>query len=251
MPRARANAVDKRRLILDAAITVFARQGFHHCRVSDVADEAGVAYGLVYHYFDSKEQILNELFLERWQIMLDAIAEIDRLEDVPARDKLYMVASFIIDSYRHEPDLMKVIIVEVTRAANSFGRLHLDTIRDAYSGIAKIVEPARAEGAFKPAISSDRAAPVRLDLRPPPPGRGGLRAGEGPRGGHHLRWPRVLGARRARRVWLNQARMENDLVKRLVWSGLLAGVGALTTIVANRIATTIWVKVFDEDPPDY
>ena len=45
--------------------------------------------------------------------------------------------------------------------------------------------------------------------------------------------------------------MENDLVKRLVWSGLLAGVGALTTIVANRIATAIWVRVFHEDPPDY
>ncbi len=45
--------------------------------------------------------------------------------------------------------------------------------------------------------------------------------------------------------------MENDLVKRLVWSGLLAGVGALTTIVANRIATAIWVRMFHEDPPDY
>src|SRR3712207_8076513 len=53
---------------------------------------------------------------------------IDR-KDVPARDKLYMVASFIIDSYHHEPDLMKVIIVEVTRAANTFGREHLAKIR--------------------------------------------------------------------------------------------------------------------------
>ena len=44
--------------------------------------------------------------------------------------------------------------------------------------------------------------------------------------------------------------MQNDLVKRLVWSGLLAGVGALTTIVANRLATVIWVKLFDEDPPE-
>ena len=66
-----ANGVDKRRLILDAAIRVFARKGFHHCRVSDVADEAGVAYGLVYHYFSSKEEILNTLFLERWQLLLD------------------------------------------------------------------------------------------------------------------------------------------------------------------------------------
>jgi AcrR family transcriptional regulator len=151
-------SVDKRRLILDAAIRVFARQGFHACRVSDIADEAGVAYGLVYHYFGSKEEILNTLFTERWQVMLDAIAEIDAKQDVPARDKLYMVASFIIDSYRYDPDLMKVIIVEVTRAANSFGRAHLDTIREAYDGIAKIVEDARTEGSFKPEISSQWAA---------------------------------------------------------------------------------------------
>ncbi len=154
----RAGAADKRRMILDAAVTVFARQGFHHCRVSDVADEAGVAYGLVYHYFDSKEQILNELFLERWQIMLDAIAAIDRRHELPVRDKLYMVASFIIDSYRHEPDLMKVIIVEVTRAANSFGRLHLEKIKEAYDGIAGIVEGARRDGSFKADISSQFAA---------------------------------------------------------------------------------------------
>jgi hypothetical protein len=44
--------------------------------------------------------------------------------------------------------------------------------------------------------------------------------------------------------------MSNDLTKRLVWSGLLAGVGALTTIIANRIATAIWVRIFDEDPPE-
>src|SRR5687767_13047605 len=157
-PEPRAAAVDKRRLILDAGIRVFARQGLHACRVSDVADEAGVAYGLVYHYFDSKEEILNTLFAERWQIMLDAIVEIDEKQEVPARDKLYMVASFIIDSYRHEPDLMKVIIVEVTRAANSFGRVHLDKIREAYSKIASIVEKAQRTGAFKDEISADFAA---------------------------------------------------------------------------------------------
>jgi AcrR family transcriptional regulator len=151
------SAPDKRRMILDAAVRVFARQGFHHCRVSDVADEAGVAYGLVYHYFNSKEEILNTLFLERWQIMLDAIAEIDSRE-LPAREKLYAVASFIIDSYRHDPDLMKVIIVEVTRAANSFGALHLAEIRKAYEGIAAIVEAAREEGSFKSGIPAEFAA---------------------------------------------------------------------------------------------
>jgi hypothetical protein len=43
--------------------------------------------------------------------------------------------------------------------------------------------------------------------------------------------------------------MENDMVKRLMWSGLLAGVGALVSIVANRLAAEIWVRVFKEDPP--
>jgi TetR/AcrR family fatty acid metabolism transcriptional regulator len=154
---AKQGAVDKRRLILDAAVRVFARRGFHHCRVSDVADEAGVAYGLVYHYFRSKDEILNTLFLERWQVMLDAIAEIDS-RDLPAREKLYAVASFIIDSYRHDPDLMKVIIVEVTRAANSFGAVHLEKIREAYEAIAGIVERAREEGSFKTGIPSEFAA---------------------------------------------------------------------------------------------
>ncbi len=44
--------------------------------------------------------------------------------------------------------------------------------------------------------------------------------------------------------------IDNELVKRLMWSGLLAGVGALTTILANRIATQIWMRVFGEDPPE-
>ncbi len=72
-------------MILDAAVRVFARQGFHTCRVSDIADEAGVAYGLVYHYFQSKDEVLDTLFLERWDVMLEAIREIDAARDPRAR----------------------------------------------------------------------------------------------------------------------------------------------------------------------
>jgi AcrR family transcriptional regulator len=154
---ARSAAVDKRRLILDAAVRVFARQGFHTCRVSDIADEAGVAYGLVYHYFASKDEVLDTLFLERWNVLLEAIAEVDR-RDVPAREKLHGIASFIVDSYRHDPDLMKVIIVEVTRAANSFGQTHLESIREAYTRIGAIVAKAQASGEFREAISAEFAA---------------------------------------------------------------------------------------------
>jgi TetR/AcrR family transcriptional regulator, fatty acid metabolism regulator protein len=139
---------EKRRQILDAAIRVFARQGFHSTRVSDIADEAGVAYGLVYHYFSSKDEVLNELFSERWSLLLAAIDEADRGTASP-REKLEAVAAFIVDSYRHDPELMKVIIVEVTRAANSFGRTHLPEIRQAYDSIAKIVADGQRDGAFR------------------------------------------------------------------------------------------------------
>ena len=152
-----AAAADRRQQILDAAVRVFARQGFHTCRVSDIADEAGVAYGLVYHYFQSKEQVLDTLFLERWSILLDAIKGIG---DGPgtAREKLEAVAAFIVDSYAYDPELMKVIIVEVTRAANSFGQTHLGQIQQAYEGIAEIVRLAQGDGSFRSDISAQFAA---------------------------------------------------------------------------------------------
>ncbi len=136
---------------------VFARQGFHACRVSDIADEAGVAYGLVYHYFASKDEVLDTLFLERWNVMLELIHQVDA-EALPVREKLSAIASFIVDSYQHDPDLMKVIIVEVTRAANTFGRTHLPEIRAAYDMIAGIVTKAQEEGVFRSDIEARFAA---------------------------------------------------------------------------------------------
>jgi TetR/AcrR family fatty acid metabolism transcriptional regulator len=157
MATPRAAGGDKRRMILDAAVVAFAKRGFHACRVSDIADEANVAYGLVYHYFRSKDEVLDTLFLDRWNVLLDVISEIDGLQ-IPVREKLHAIAGFIVDSYRRDPDLMKVIIVEVTRAANSFGRTHLGKIREAYALIAEIVAKAQAEGAFKTAVTPEFAA---------------------------------------------------------------------------------------------
>jgi hypothetical protein len=43
---------------------------------------------------------------------------------------------------------------------------------------------------------------------------------------------------------------DNEMVKRLMWSGLVAAVGAVATIAANRIAVVVWRRLFDEDPPE-
>jgi AcrR family transcriptional regulator len=150
----RTTPADKRRAILDAAIRVFARQGYHSTRVADIADEAGVAYGLVYHYFRSKEAVMTELFTERWSLLLDASDALYE-SDEPPRQKLAGIARFIIDSYRHDPELMKVIIVEVTRAANSFGATHLPEIRRAYDVVSRIVADGQRDGVFRPGVDPD------------------------------------------------------------------------------------------------
>jgi TetR/AcrR family transcriptional regulator, fatty acid metabolism regulator protein len=111
----------------------------------------------VYHYFQSKDQILDTLFLERWDVMLAAIAEVDLSPRTP-REKLGAIAAFIVDSYRHDPELMKVIIVEVTRAANTFGRTHLADISEAYQQVASIVQRAQAEGVFRTEVDPAFAA---------------------------------------------------------------------------------------------
>jgi AcrR family transcriptional regulator len=152
--KAKIPQADKRRAILEAAIRVFARQGYHATRVADIADEAGVAYGLVYHYFRSKEAVMTELFTERWSLLLTASEELYG-QDIPAREKLDGIAGFIIDSYRHDPELMKVIIVEVTRAANSFGATHLPEIRRAYDVVARIVADGQRDGLYRPEVDPD------------------------------------------------------------------------------------------------
>ena len=73
------------------------------------------------------------------------------------RDRLRSIADFIIESYRNDPDLMKVIIVEVTRAANTFGRAHLGEIRQAYDGISGIVARGQEDGTFRSDIPADFA----------------------------------------------------------------------------------------------
>jgi AcrR family transcriptional regulator len=154
---ARPAPQDKRRMILDAAVVAFAKRGFHACRVSDIADEANVAYGLVYHYFRSKDEVLDTLFVERWNILLEFISETDR-QPIAPRDKLHAIAAAIIDFYRYDPALMKVIIVEVMRSANSFGLRHSDKIAEAYVLIGEIVSKAQAEGTFKREVSPRFAA---------------------------------------------------------------------------------------------
>jgi AcrR family transcriptional regulator len=117
-PKSRRSAsgfAAKRRLILDAAIRVFAQRGFNGTRVGDIAKEADIAYGLVYHYFAGKEDLLNTLFQENWAITLKVVEQIDA-GGGDLRTKLGAIAGFFLQAWRANPDIVEVIMVEVVRS---------------------------------------------------------------------------------------------------------------------------------------
>ena len=146
---------EKRRQILRAAITVFARSGYHTSRVSDVAKEAGVAYGLVYHYFGSKEDLLEAIFRRTWSRMLEAVEEVER-EDAPARDQIESVARIVLGAWPVDPDLVRVLVREVARSPQ-LGR-EVDEIAHAFQALERIVSRGQERGELRRDVETRLAA---------------------------------------------------------------------------------------------
>ncbi len=136
---------DKRSAILDAAIRVFARTGYHAARVSDIADEAGIAYGLVYHYFKNKEEVLNSIFEERWGDFLDVVSAI-AASDEDTREKLFQIASLIVNAYRVRPDWVKVLVLEIQRSSRFAEPGQMHAVGKLFAMIAGILRDGQARG---------------------------------------------------------------------------------------------------------
>ena len=145
----------KRRLILRAAISVFARAGYHTSRVADVAKEAGVAYGLVYHYFGSKEDLLEAIFRRTWSRMLEAVEEVER-SDAPAREQLAAVARIVLGAWQADPDLVRVLVREVARSPQ-LGR-EVDEIAHAFAALERLVARGQERGELRTDIEPRLAA---------------------------------------------------------------------------------------------
>ena len=124
----RTSAVeDKRQQLLYAAVRVFARKGFHASRVGDIAEEAGVAHGLLYHYFKSKDQVLEAVFHENWSILIARIESVEE-SDEPSTDQLRHIAAIVLRTWLHLPDVVRVVIQEFGRSpelAERIGELTL------------------------------------------------------------------------------------------------------------------------------
>jgi TetR/AcrR family fatty acid metabolism transcriptional regulator len=148
-------ADDKPRRILDAAVRVFAAQGYEASRIGDVAKEAGVAYGLVYHYYASKDAVLEAVFREAWGRLLAAV-ELAEQTGEDAAEQLELVVKIVLRSWRDDPDLVRLLVREVTR--NPHIQDELDEIGQAFASLERMVRRGQADGTFRADLDPKLAA---------------------------------------------------------------------------------------------
>jgi TetR/AcrR family fatty acid metabolism transcriptional regulator len=137
---------EKRQLLLDAAVRVFAEKGYHAARVGDIAEEAGVAYGLLYHYFSSKDEVLETIFRTTWSNMIGTVESIAETGG-PAREQLRKVTEVILRTWRRDPDLVRVLVREVTRSPQL--QRQVDEIAAALRSLQAIIEQGQEAGEFR------------------------------------------------------------------------------------------------------
>ncbi len=148
---------DKRDRILKAAVKVFARNGFHATRVSEVAKAAGVADGTIYLYFESKEELLFSLFEDRVSKLLAFMRdELPKKPDAPARLRAIIDMQLgLLEGERDLAEVITVILRQSTRLMKEFAAPHFNAYLDA---IAKIIADGQATGAFRQDVSPHLAA---------------------------------------------------------------------------------------------
>ena len=136
-------ATDRRRELVEAAVRVFARKGFHGSRVGDIAEEAGVAHGLLYHYFRSKDEVLETIFRDAWQRLT---IETDRIEasEIALREQLRRFARIYLGSWLVTPELIAVLVREIARSPAVGSQV--GEVRGVFLSLMRMIEAARERG---------------------------------------------------------------------------------------------------------
>jgi TetR/AcrR family transcriptional regulator, fatty acid metabolism regulator protein len=148
---------EKRRLILEAAARVFARKGFHTSRVGDIAEEAGVAHGLLYHYFSSKDEVLDTIFREHWGGVLERLHAAEQSGE-SAVEQLREVAAVLLRGWLVEPEVVSCVVREIARSPQVSERVE-ELVRP-IGAIRRIIDRGQKRGEFRSDLDADTAAIV-------------------------------------------------------------------------------------------
>jgi len=150
---------DKHQQIVDAAVRVFARNGYYNSRVSDIAREAGIASGTIYLYFRTKDEILVTLFREKMAAWVDYVREQIRGEaDVVAKVRRLVALHFGV--LERDPALAEVVQVELRQGHKFFRGASAHEISAYFELIASVLEEGQAAGVFRRDVAVKTAVKV-------------------------------------------------------------------------------------------
>ena len=146
-------AMDKRAVILDAALRTFVKRGYSETKVAEIASEAGVAEGTLYNYFHSKEDLLLALFDEKWGGIIDEIKKkIGRLDD-PNR-KLKAVFSLVVRMFKRNRHLAELFMVDVKQSSIFLTNYTINRIVEFLDLIEEILEEGKRKGIYRKDLDS-------------------------------------------------------------------------------------------------
>jgi len=137
-------------------VKVFAERGYHGCRIADIAREAGVAYGLVYHYFENKEALLTSIFEESWTLFTHVVKSVAE-SDAPIATKLQQIVDVALDAYRAHPHVVQVMVLEIARSPFFLERQRIDAFQATFDVTTQIIARGQEAGEVRTDIDPTHA----------------------------------------------------------------------------------------------
>lgn len=119
---------NKEELISNAALRIIKQKGLHRARMADIAKEAGISYGLIYHYFGNKEDLF-EAILDRWWTGLFRLMEDISVSEYDVPKKLRCIVDYFLDTYQTHPELVNIFITEISRSTTNLTRGRLENFK--------------------------------------------------------------------------------------------------------------------------
>jgi TetR/AcrR family transcriptional regulator, fatty acid metabolism regulator protein len=139
---------EKEGAIFDAALRVIKQRGFHKARMSDIAREAGISYGLVYHYFENKEDLFDAIANHWWAELFGLMAELHG-SDAHVHQKLDRVIFYFLDTYHRSPELMNIFITEISRSFANLTSERLEDFKRFMAETERVIREGQEKGVFR------------------------------------------------------------------------------------------------------
>jgi AcrR family transcriptional regulator len=153
---------DRGKIIVDAALKVFSRKGYADTRMADIAREAEMSYGLIYHYFENKEKLFDAIVEEWWTGFYNELEELQQ-RPVPTEEKLVGIIRYILSVYGSKPNQISIFVTEVSRGfvyhAHTKGR---DKFNRLFTLCREIILEGQAKGVLRSDIQAHYLAYVFL-----------------------------------------------------------------------------------------